>query len=507
MRRVRNVPYAQTPAKVLERLRALRDHDAPTRGGRVLAYVYDSGVDELGQLERDTTREVLHLNGLDPLTFPSIAHMERDVVGFVRDLLGGQATGAPDDVVGTFTSGGTESCMLAVKTARDVHDRFEIVAPTSAHPAFAKAAEYFGMTLVQVPCDPLTGRVDADALLARVSDATALVVASAPSYPHAALDPIEQIAAGCVARGVDLHVDACIGGLALPFWDDVAPWDFRVEGVTSISADIHKYGYAPKGASVLLHRGRDRQRAQFFAWTEWPGYPVVTSTMLGSRSAVGLATGWATITALGADGLRALMDECRRVTVAVRGRIEQIDGLRVVGTPVGPLLALASDDDVAPDRRVDPHRLADALRPLGWVVQSQPGLEQSDGTHLPATAHLTITPVLDANVDELLEALSAAADDVRGTARADVSAVLAQAQALAQHAEQGLDAATASAVLQQFGVEPGGLPSETAGLMALIEHLPRHVVDRLLIEILAGALESPIDDSVGSADDGIPITD
>ena len=289
---------------VLDRLDALRAADAPTHGGRVLSYVYDSGRPDLDELAARAARAVQPVNGLDPTTFGSVAVMERELVGFAREAFHGG-----DDVVGSVTSGGTESCILAVKTARDAwrarggEGTPRLVAPSTVHAAFRKGAHLLGLDLDIVPVDPATGAPEASAMIDRLGPDVALVVVSAPSYPFATLDPVVEVADAALTQGVDLHVDACIGGFALAFWPtEVSPWDFRVPGVTSLSADLHKYGYSPKGASVLLQRGRDRQRHQYFATTEWSGYPVVNPTLLGSKPAGPLAGAWAIVQVLGTDG-------------------------------------------------------------------------------------------------------------------------------------------------------------------------------------------------------------
>jgi glutamate/tyrosine decarboxylase-like PLP-dependent enzyme len=471
---------------VLERLERLRASDAPTHGGHVLSYVYDSGRAELDALARDAAAAVQSLNALDPTTFPSVAALERDLVAFARDMLNGG-----DDVVGTVTSGGTESCLLAVKTARDLWRRAggsgvpTIVAPGTVHAAFHKAADYLGLDLVLVPVDA-DGTVDPERMTAALDDRTALVVVSAPSYPVAVLDPVAEVAAAAADRGIACHVDACIGGWVLPWWgDDVPPWDFRVPGVTSVSADAHKYGYAPKGASVLLHRGPDRLAAQFFATTRWPGYPVVNPTLLGSRSAGPLAAAWAIAQRLGPDGFAELTARCRRATDSLVGTVSAIEGLRIVGHPTGPLFAVAMDTSVAPDRRVDPHHWADAARALGWVLQPQPGHEQSDGSRLPPTTHLTVTPVTADVLPGLAAALRDAADAVRGQPTATAPDVLAALPA--GLSADGIDARTADALLDALGL--GGrspLPDRIAPVMALIEAVPSDVAERLLIALFAG---------------------
>ena len=473
---------------IIGRLARLRGDDPPTHGGRVLSYVYDSGLDELDGVMKRAIQEVLPVNGLDPTTFRSVGVLESELVGFLRELLHGDA-----EVVGSATSGGTESCLLAVKTARDVwrashpDGRPRLVAPVTVHAAFQKAAAYFDLVLDLVPVSP-EGVVSAADVVARFGDDVALVVLSAPNYPFAGLDPIAQVAEAASAAGLPLHVDACIGGLVLPFWRDDADaelprWDFRVPGVTSVSADLHKYGYAPKGVSVLLQRGRDRQRHQYFATTRWPGYPVVNPTMLGSKSASPLAAGWGIAQWLGVDGFAELAASCLRSTRALRDVIDGIEGLRVVGEPVGPLFAVTADDSVAPERRVDPHHWADAVRRHGFVLQLQPALPP-----LPPTTHLTVTPVTEAVLGELSAALVAGADAVRGVPHVDAGAVLAGLPPL--EALGALDSDTAWALLQGVGIGGGAeLPDAEAPLVALIEALPASVAERLLVELLGRLVE------------------
>ncbi len=492
--------FSEPPASILARLQKLRDADAPTHGGRVLSYVYDSGLAELDELAAAAIRMVQPVNGLDPTTFTSVATMEREVLGFARAMLHGD-----DEVVGTVTSGGTESCLLAVKTARDnwrlAHPDAgmpRLLAPATTHAAFQKGAHYFGLELDLVPVGE-NGTCDASALIERMGDDVALVVVSAPSYPFAALDPVAEVAAAAAERGISCHVDACIGGFVLP-WLDTAPWDFRVPGVTSVSADLHKFGYAPKGASVLLHRGRDRQRAQYFATTRWSGYPVVNPTMLGSKSAGALAASWAIIHALGEAGYAMLAAASERATVALQWVIAGIEGLRVVGAPVGPLFAVATDDSAPEDRRVDPHHWADQVRTRGFLLQLQPAFAQSDGTRLPATTHLTITPVTEAVLDDLSAAMRDSAEEVRGVPPVTVADVLAGVPAETAAALQSmgadpsgaspLDSETAAALLAGFGLGSDAdgsapLPERMAPILALVEALPAPVAERLLVELLA----------------------
>ena len=464
---------------ILARLDALRAADAPTHGGHVLSYVYDSGLAELDELAASAMQRVQPVNGLDPTTFTSVAVMEGEVVGFMRDLLGGD-----ENVVGSETTGGTESCLLAVKTARDVWrgpGKPRLLAPITVHAAFHKAAHYFGLTLDLVPVGQ-DGRVSAAALIERMGPDVAIVVVSAPSYPFASIDPVAEVAAAAAERGISCHVDACIGGLVLPFWEGVEPWDLRVPGVTSISADLHKFGYAPKGVSVLLQRGRDRQRAQFFATTRWPGYPVINPTILGSKSAGPLAAAWAITQALGTSGYAELAASCARSTAALIDVVGSIDGLRVVGSPVGPLFAVAADPDSSSP--IDPHHWADQVRQHGFFLQQQPGLTQADGSHLPHTTHLTITPVTASVLDEVSSALITAAEEVRGWSQVAAAGALPPLPA-------SLDSETAWGLLQGLGIGggPGELPERMAPLLAMIETLPAPLVERLLTELIGRVVE------------------
>ena len=476
---------------ILTELDRLRTADAPTHGGRVLSYVYDSGLAALDELASAAMLAVQPVNGLDPTTFTSVAAMEREVIAFMRELLGGNP-----DVVGTVTSGGTESCMLAVKTARENYRGSgmpRLLAPASVHAAFHKAAHYFGLTLELIPVDG-DGRADAAAMIAAMDSNVALVVVSAPSYPHAELDPVAEIATAAQQKGLDCHVDACIGGLVLPFWPGLPPWDFSIPGVSSMSADLHKYGYAPKGASVLLTRGRDRQRSQYFATTSWPGYPVVNPTLLGSKSAGPLAAAWAIIKFLGTAGFADLAASCTRSTAALLETVAGIEGLRVVGNPTGPLFAVAVDSSVLAESRIDPHHWADRLKNYGFTAQLQPAFTQADGSVLPRTTHLTITPVTESLLGELQHAMVQAGEDVRGVPGIDPQQALAavagpMAALLADVAQLPQNSNTARQVLGALGLDGGALPAAMAPVLALVEALPGAVTEWLLTELLAGLLE------------------
>ncbi|WP_182524627.1 pyridoxal phosphate-dependent decarboxylase family protein [Nocardioides dongkuii] len=382
----------------LARLKEMQAADLPVHGGRTLAYVYDSGLAEVDEVGRAAVAAYAGSNGLDPTAFPSLLRMENDVVGFTADLLD-----APATAVGTVTSGGTESVLLAVQAARDGSPSVaapSMVLPDTVHAAFHKAAHYFGVEARLVPVGPDL-RADPAAMAAATDDSTVLVVASAPSYAHGVVDPVTEIAAAAAARGIRCHVDACIGGWVLPYaarlGRAVPPWTFAVEGVTSISVDLHKYGYAPKGTSVLLHRTPELRRPQFFASAAWPGYTMLNSTMQSTKSGGPLAGAWAVLRTLGDDGyLRLTRDVLEAVDRIVAG-IAAIPALRVVVPPDSTLVALATDGSC------DAFTVCDEMAARGWYVQPQ--MSYAGG---PATVHLSVSAATLASVDDFLVALAEA---------------------------------------------------------------------------------------------------
>lgn len=484
----------QSPDDVLAELSRRRSTDAPTHGGHVLSYVYDSGLAELDDLAGRAAALVQPVNGLDPTVFGSVATMERDLITFSRTAFHGP------DAVGSVTSGGTESCILAVKAARDragmQPGRGAIVLPSTAHAAFDKAARLLGVRAIRVPVDPDTTGVAPETMAAAIDDDVFLLIASAPNYPTGAIDPIGDLGALALRRDLPLHVDACLGGYALAWWPDTLPaWDFRVQGVTSISADLHKYGYAPKGASVILHADRDRHRAGFFATTDWPGYPIVNPTLLGSRSAAGLASAWAITEYLGSEGYAELVGAVAASTARLREEVARIDGLRVIGAPAGPVFAVVADQ--SSDDPVDPHRWAGAVAEHGFTLQAQPRFTQSDGTVLPASTHFTVTPVTATVLDKLITAMHDGAEQARGLPRAAAPEALA---ALAEAFESGavtvddvvaLPSEAVEQALSGAGIDPHTDPSGAAAaldmpaIIAAIETLPRPVTARMLTEFLA----------------------
>ncbi|SEG73706.1 Glutamate or tyrosine decarboxylase [Actinacidiphila yanglinensis] len=472
--------------RILERLAQLRAGDLAVRGGRTMAYVYDAGLDELEELAGRAHAALAGVNGLDMTAFPSVVTLENEVVARAAELLGGTGPGAR--TVGTFTSGGTESCLLAVLTAREHARRTrgvtapEIVLPTTAHAAFHKAAHLFGLRVVDVAVDPDTYRVSARDIAAALTERTALVVVSAPSYAHGVVDPVPEAAAAAAARGVLCHVDACIGGWYLGHRRLAAdlpappPFDLGVPGVTSLSVDLHKYAYTPKGASVLLFRDAELRRHGWFAHAAWPGYPVVNATLQGTKSAGPLAAAWAVIQHVGTDGYT---DLARRVHLATRRLVDgigRIDGLRVLGEPDASLVAVASTDPA-----LHPFVVADEMRLRGWYLQPQPAFADS-----PANLHLTVTAAVAGGdrIDELLTELAAAVPRARDLGPPVVDPALIELARTLDAAALTPDEAALALAAAGVGAD-GALPARMAPVLAVLQELPPALTERLLPEVVS----------------------
>ena len=385
---------------VLEDLDERRGRDPDVEGARLFGLVYPTGRPPLDQFLADVNRRYLFHNALNPFKFAELASLEAEVVAMTGSLVG-----LPDAGGGSMTSGGTESILMSMLVNRERArargvERPQILAPVSAHPAYAKAAHYLDMDVVRVPLtDDYVADVDAAADL--IGPATAVVVASAFSYPYGVMDPVAELAAVAREHGAGCHVDACIGGFVLPFLDrlgvDVPPWDFRVDGVTEISADIHKYGYAPKGASVILHRDPDWFARQVFLYDQWPSGMYGSPGVAGARSGAPIATAWAVLRHLGWDGYLEIMRDVMATTARVRAAIAEHRALAVVGDPIGPVLALTSTDPEV----VDIGGVGDAMDDRGWHLNR---LVDPPGLHLMLSpAH---TQVVDALVADLGECVA-----------------------------------------------------------------------------------------------------
>jgi glutamate/tyrosine decarboxylase-like PLP-dependent enzyme len=385
--------------EVQEEIKEALSGDADWRGGKIWSLVYFAGED-VAQVLRDAYGAAIYTNGLGPGAFKSLKRFEYEVVQIAAGLLG--LPGA----VGNMTSGGTESILMAVKTARDWSraekgiTKPEMIAPVTAHPAFYKSAQYLGVEVVHTPIRD-DYRADPAAVEAAITPNTALIVTSAPNYPYGTIDPIEEIAGIAKKAGIPCHVDACLGGYLLPFVEKlghtVRPWDFRVEGVSSISADNHKYGFAARGASTIMYRDSAYRRHQFFAYSDWPGGLYGSPTMTGSRPGGAIAAAWAVLNYLGEEGYMRLARVIMETTKALMDGINAIEGLRVLSDPDMSVFPFGSDT-------LDIYAVGDALDTLGW----HPDRQQN-----PSSLHLMVTPVHAEIIEPFLADVAEAARRVR----------------------------------------------------------------------------------------------
>lgn len=415
VRGVTHLPAQGLPVDdVLAELLAKRHSDVDWSSGRTFGMVYDGGPSVHEVAER-TSAAFLHENALNTKAFPSLGSIQSEVVRWTAGLLHGR-----EGVSGFMTSGGTESILCAVLAARE-RGRAErgittpeMVIAESAHAAFHKAAHLFGITVHKTPVlDDWTA--DVEAMAACVNDNTVLVVGSAPQYPQGVVDDIPAIAALAAEVGANCHVDACMGGFVLPFAEmlgrDVPPWDFRVDGVTSISADIHKLGYAPKGASVVLYASSALRAYQTFVFDDWLGGFYASPNLQGTRAGAPMATAWAVMRHLGVDGYKALTAVALDAADRLRAGIAATDGIRVLGGGTFHLVTMAGDPN-AVGGPIDVFALGDALQRRGWFHDRQTP---------PDSLHSTVSNGNAAVLDDYLAALAESVAEVRGTTSDDRS--------------------------------------------------------------------------------------
>ena len=355
--------------EIMSRMDALADRDLPWHDGRTWGYVYDPGP-EIEKVGHSAYLKFLNNNALDFTVYPSSLQFEKDLVSMAAGHAGGDKATA-----GSFTSGGTESIMLAVKAARDYY-RFvqpeitqpEMILPLTGHAAFHKAARYFDVKIVPTEVDRETFRADPQAVRDAVTPNTIMIVGSAPSYAHGVVDPIRELGRIALEKDVWLHCDACVGGVLLPYFRKLGAefpdYDFSVPGVTSLSMDLHKYGYTPKGASLILYRNKDFKRFQIFATASWPGYTVINNTIQSSKTSGPVAAAWAVVNYIGEDGYLELAGRSYEATKKLVEGIARIDGLRLMAKPDFCLLSFTSD-------KISIFNIIDEMRTKRWYIQPQ----------------------------------------------------------------------------------------------------------------------------------------
>jgi sphinganine-1-phosphate aldolase len=467
-----NIPQqGLSKEEILNTLQAFKSRDMDWKAGKVWCYVYHPGEDP-AEVTREAYWAFLPENGLDPTVFPSLLKLETDVVRAVIHLLRGDS-----NAVGHLTTGGTESIMLAVKTARDKaraeHPDIiqpEMVLPKTAHAAFHKAAHYLSVKPVVVDIDPQTFKVRAEAMRAAITANTILLVASAPNYSQGVIDPIAEIGKIAQEKGLLFHVDACVGGLHLSFMRklgyDVPDFDFVIPGVTSISTDLHKYGYAAKGCSVVMYRNKAIRKYQIFGCTDTTLYTVINPTVLGSKSGGPMAGAWAILNFMGEEGYKKIIQEVQEATKKLIEGINSIEGLQVLGKPAMCMFSFKSDV-------INVYQLADEMNKRGWYIQGQFSTPLT-----PRNLHISVNHGTIHNVDALLQDLRQCVEVVKSKTPIDSDAIQAMVGAVLQIPDP---VAAFGQLAASAGLTGSELPSEMAFINEVLDALPDELCNVFLV--------------------------
>ncbi|RIL06419.1 MAG: aspartate aminotransferase family protein [Proteobacteria bacterium] len=468
---------------VLAALERFKQDDLPWREARTWAYVYDPGP-EAEDVIKSAFTAFLTENALDPTVFPSTLALENELVAMAAAHLEGDA-----QVVGNFTSGGTESILLAVKTARDRARALrpeirepEIVLPATAHAAFHKACHYLDVKPVIAAIDPRTFKADAGAMRAAITPNTILLVGSAVSYAHGVVDPIEEIGALALEKDLLLHVDGCMGGFLLPYFRrcgaPVPRFAFDVPGVTSISMDFHKYAFAAKGASVILHRSKELRRYQIYACASWTGYTVINPTVQSTKSGGPLAAAWAALHFIGDDGYLKVARTVLEMTRRIADHVDAHPDLRLLGRLEMNLVAFTSD-------ALSVFHVIDEMKQRGWYLQPQLAFGDSK-----ENVHLSINPASVRWVDALLRDLDACVERAKGMPSGALAAKIRAA--FGEMDASGLGAEKVAGLLQMAGVQGSALPGRMAEINEVLNALPAPLREKLLVEYLNELFRQPI---------------
>lgn len=454
--------------EVFGELDALKQNDVDWKSGRCFAYIYDPGQEAMA-VGKDAFSHFLTENALDPTAYPSLLELENRILGIAAAHLNGD-----ENTVGTFTSGGTESIILAVKAARDYNRKHkpeitepEMVLPVTAHAAFHKAAKYLGIKTVTTAVNADDYRADVGAMAEAITPNTILLVGSSPSYAHGVIDPIPAIGRLAEERGLLFHVDACVGGWLLPYFrrlgQDVPDFDFSVPGVTSMSMDLHKYAFTPKGASVVLYRKAEHRQPQFFACAGWTGYTVVNSAVQSSKSGGPMAGAWATMTFLGDDGYLELARGLKEGTEKLIAGIKEIDDIELMTEPDFCMFAFASET-------VNVFHIIDEMKERRWLIQGQFGFEEHR-----ENVHISVQP---GNLSWVEPFLADLADAVAAAKKLPTGELAGMMGDLGSFSD--MDPATFQGLLAMVGFQDGALPDRMASINGLINGLPPEAKEDML---------------------------
>jgi glutamate/tyrosine decarboxylase-like PLP-dependent enzyme len=381
-----------SPQQISQAFDEVSRNDVRWQDGKAFSLAYNAGPDVL-RVAEDAYKRFAGANALNTGAFPSLRQMQSEVLDMVGVWLGSPTTAA-----GYFTSGGTESILMAVKAARDqfrdessvTHPN--IVLPTSAHAAFDKAAAYFGVELRRVAVRT-DWRADVEAMARQIDSNTILIVGSSPQYPQGVIDDIPALANIALQHNVNFHVDACMGGVSLAYLSrlnhQIPPWNLAVNGVTSISVDLHKFGYTSKGASVIMYANKLLRSFQGFFTDQWLGGVYASSGMLGTKSGGPIAAAWAVMHYLGDDGYLRLTRSARVATEKLAQHINTHPHLSLLAQPDALLLSFVATNP----KRLNIYAVADEMWKRGWYIDRQ---------EPPQSLHCTINAVHESVIEAMI---------------------------------------------------------------------------------------------------------
>jgi len=461
--------------KIFQKLEEFRSNDLDWRSGRAFGYVFDAGAEAM-EVGKQAYSMFLTENALDFTVFPSLLQLENELVSMASTHVGGD-----EDVVGNFTSGGTESIILAVKTARDYFraKRPDIIAPemilpATAHAAFHKAAHYLDLKVVQVMVDPKTFKADVELVRQAITPNTILLVGSAPSYAHGVVDPIRELGQLALEHDLLLHTDACMGGFLLPYFRrlgaPVPDFDFSVPGVSSLSMDLHKYAYTPKGASLVLYRNKDLRRFQIFACSKWIGYTIVNNAVQSSKSGGPMAAAWAVLNLIGDEGYLEIARKKLEATRRIIEGIERIDDLHMMVQPDMCLLAFTSDT-------VNVFHIIDEMNGRGWYIQ--PALAFGNSKE---NIHMSINASNVEWVDDFIADLDSCVKKAKTMKSGELAGAVMEG--LSSMDPSRLTNEAFSEMLSMAGIQGTELPDRMADINEVLNALPAEFRERLVIEFV-----------------------
>jgi sphinganine-1-phosphate aldolase len=350
-----------------------------------------------------------HVNALQRDMCPSMTKFEGEIIAITLDMLHAAAV-EDGEPAGLVTSGGSGSILHAVLAYREWAreqrgiDRPNFVKPETAHPAFDKACHLLAVECRRAPVDGNTMTADLDAMAALVDENTIAMVGSACNYGYGTIDPISALADLALDRGIGLHVDGCLGGFILPWgrelgYPNIPLFDFRIPGVTSISADTHKYGYGFKGTSVLAFRDKALRNSQYFFMTDWTGGKYASPGIEGSRSGGMLASTWASLVSMGRDGYMKYAKAIFDTAFAMQAAVQSHPELRIIGSPTF-CFSFTSDE-------FDIYHVNDYMRTKGWRFNGQ---QYPNAIHMAVTRPQTQPGLADTFAADLTDAIAYAVE-------------------------------------------------------------------------------------------------